>query len=167
MDLSQNDMHGHGSMALSYFFSKPTNLKHLNLSATNVFDDDLRCICSSLMSEDHRLEEFNLSHNKLTGKSMIIMGEYITCSTKSCTLTNLNLSWNELQVQGATYLAQAISASGLKCVIKKLNLAANGLTDEGGQQIAASCMKNKSLLDVDMAQNGLTGRTCFVFVRVS
>ena len=172
LDLSQNDMHGHGSMALSYYFSKPTNLRNLNISASNLFDEDLRSICTSLMSERHKLEVFNLSHNKLTGKGMIIMGEYVTCETKTngeqiCTLTDLDLSWNELQVHGATYLAQAISVSGLKCVIKKLNLAANGLTDEGGQQIAASCMENTSLTNIDMAQNGLTGRTCFVFVRVS
>lgn len=174
LDLSQNELHGAAAVALSQYFLQPTCLMHLNTSTCMLTDEDIRSISYSLANpesttEHHCLKTWNLAHNRMTHVGMVGLCEYLTAKDLNgsyvCTLTELDLSWNSLQLAGAQTISNALRNVGDKCKLSNLYLSANGLTDSGAQLIGSMMIHVGSLSDVNLTQNSIGGRACFVFAR--
>lgn len=171
LDLSHNDLHGLAAIAISQYFDRGSALTHLNLSECNLSDDDIYPICNTLSHAMNALENLNMSHNRLTHRGMAHIVDFLVSKTAhsgfNCHLKSLDVSWNEVGLHGATLLATAINSRGSGFGIEKIDISSNAITDEGGQRIGAAVMKNTKLNELVLCQNGLTGRTCFVWARVS
>lgn len=169
LDLSHNDLHGQAVIAISNYFEHGTALNILNMSECRLTDEDITPICSTLSFVRNQLKEWNISHNRLTYRGMSHVVDFLLSKTAhsglNCHLKSLDISWNEIHLQGATLLANAIGQLGSSFGMEKLNVSSNAITDEGGQRIGAAVLKNDKLHEVMLCQNGLMGRTCFVWAR--
>lgn len=170
LDLSINDLHGAGAAALARYFQLPTSLEYLDIHSCLLTDDDLRPICIALSNDDHCLKTWNISHNKISVSGMQALCDYFTCRDMAgefkCRIQHLDISWNELQYHGCLAFANALATWGSACTLQRVDVTANSITDEGAQRIGASLLKNKSMVELNLCQNGLGGKSCFVLARV-
>jgi hypothetical protein len=76
----------------------------------------------------------------------------------------LDMSWNAIGDIGAMEFAKALTQSNRTLV--KLNLAANAINDHGGQRFMDSILFHHILEEVNLSQNSVSSRTCFVASQV-
>lgn len=162
LDLSQNDLHGHGSHALASFFIDPTSLEYLDISSCKLKCNDICLICSALVDHENCLTSFFVAGNNIDS-TVAVSSLADLVAHPSCSLTDLDLSYNKLSVVAGGIFAVAVGDNN---TLVTLNVSANCLSDIGAQSIATSLLKNKSLENVIVTHNAIGGKACFVFARV-
>jgi len=156
LDLSLNDMHEDGIHALASFFKARTVVEDLDLSSCGITCADTKDLFSVLASHPNRLQEVRISGNEIAAEGTEYICRFLT--SPNCRLELLDLSWNHVGEQGAVTIAAALPGNNSLLL---LNLASNGLGDNGGQRIMHS-MRYHGMQKLNLSQNDLSHRTCFV-----
>lgn len=76
----------------------------------------------------------------------------------------LDLSWNNIGDNGAMEFAAAMNNQNNSLI--KLNLAANAINDHGGQRFMDSIAFHSTIQEINLSQNNISNRTCFVVSQV-
>ena len=154
-------------------------LKELNLSHTNIGEEDCKQI-ASLLSRSQTLEEFDIRSNSLTSDNIhiILNGLHKNSSLKhlvmvynhmsldhmkslsvylqdrgKCKLETLDLDNCNIESETAVELAHGLSHN---CSVKTLNLSYNDVGDEGATALGQTLLKNKTLTRLTLYKSGIT-----------
>ena len=154
-------------------------LKELNLSYTNIGEEDCKQI-ASLLSRSQTLEKLDIGSNSLTSDNIhiILNGLHKNSSLKhlvmnnshmsldnmkslsvylqdrgKCKLERLNPRYCNVEPETAVELAHGLSHN---CSVKTLNLAGNDVGDEGATALGQTLLKNKTLTEMELINCGIT-----------
>ncbi|XP_045893172.1 NLR family CARD domain-containing protein 3-like [Micropterus dolomieu] len=132
--------------------SKPSYLRELQLSYTNLKDSEMEILCTGLMSTNCTLEILSVSHNRLTDKSCKMVSSAL--GSKPSPLTVLDLSYNVLHDSGVRALCDALMNP--HCGLKTLRLSFCKVTGEGCAALASALRSDHcSLWELDLSFNHL------------
>eukprot|EP01039_Chlorochromonas_danica_P011301 gene11301-12608_t len=163
LDLSFNGMHDQGAKAIAQHFRHRGNvLRYLDLSNCSLECSDISIMCSSLKVYNNMIEELYLSGNKIRGEGAAELCSYL--SSSMCKLISLDLSWNTIGDNGALEFGQSLAEKNRTLLV--LNLAANAINDYGGQRFMDSIAFHPIIQEINLAQNNISDRTCFVVSQV-
>ena len=154
-------------------------LKELNLSHTNIGEEDCKQI-ASLLTHSQTLEKLDIGNNSLTSDNIhiILNGLHNNSSLKhlamednhmsldnmkclsvylqdrgKCKLETLELRNCNIEPETAVELANRLSHN---CSVKTLYLSYNDVGDEGATALGQTLLKNKTLTDLTLNNCGIT-----------
>ena len=152
-------------------------LQKLDLSETDLYDDQARTISDCLKS-NNSLQELNMSSNEITSKAAKEIGETIQVNTTlrkldvhdnrisddgvvaisnglKCnnSLQELNMSHNEITSKGIKKIGEAIQVN---TTLQKLDISGNRISDDGAAAISDGLKSNNSLQELKMSSNQIT-----------
>jgi hypothetical protein len=170
LNLSQNDVDGDCSKALSTYLAKSDcPLKCLIMQNADVDDDECHRFVTSLMvSNNLNFKELDLSKN-IIGKSenlntvmpdLTTGGEALAdlLCANTCHLDTLRLGWNMIRLDGAKELARSIAVS---TYVTHLDVSYNALGKEAGEILGKSLLTNKALKYLNISNNNINSTACF------
>ncbi|CAI2379577.1 unnamed protein product [Moneuplotes crassus] len=131
-------------------------LKYLNCSNCRLIETTSLCLMRGLKNSQPDLIELDLSRNKISDRSCIVLGEYVKGAYY---LTKLDLKWNLISSKGATKLFKGLLV-GASC--KNLNLSYNCLSKYESLEMIEelSNLINQSLVHLDLSQNHMSASAC-------
>ena len=174
-----SDINRGGAVAVVSALCDHKVLKVLNLSNTNIGEEDCKQI-ASLLSRSQTLEKLDIGNNSLTSENIHII---LNCLHKNsslkhlvmydnhmsldnmkslsvylqdrgkCKLETLNLYHCNIEPETAVELAHGLSHN---CSVKTLNLYDNDVGDEGATALGQTLLKNKTLTDLTLNNCGIT-----------
>jgi len=159
LNLSSNTVHQEGSRAISFLIcDAQCVLTELSLSTSGLTCSDLPPLMQGLRRDGSTVTNLNLSNNQIAVQGSMSLSDLL--SFDRCAIRRLDLSWNKVGTDGAVAIANSLCKNNSLHV---LLLTANGIADRGGQRLAVSLDENSSLVEMSLAQNNITGGSCFVF----
>ena len=123
LNLSCNDFHSDGMMAISNFASNFPNLSELDVSY-NHLDIASANYIAKLIKENNSIKSINVSSNVLTDGSAAIIAEALSQNTNAICL---DVSDNKITNTGAKFLIESVIDGG---VIRELNLKYNPIKQD-------------------------------------
>ncbi|XP_078421476.1 NACHT, LRR and PYD domains-containing protein 3-like [Cetorhinus maximus] len=181
LDLGANPLGDSGVKLLSVALRNlGCKIQRLGLKDNNLTDSCAKDL-ASVISTNQSLTDLDLSFNRLgdsgvkllsvalrtSGCKIQRLGLWGTDLTDSCaedlafvfnrSLTDLNLGKNKLGDSAMKQLSVALRGSD--CKIQKLNLRGNRLTDSCAEDLASALSPNRSLTDLNLAENSLTDQS--------
>ena len=173
------DINRSGAVAVVSALCDHKVLKALNLSHTNIGEEDCKQI-ASLLSGSQTLEELDICGNSITSDNIHIVfdGLHKNSSLKhlpiyfnhmsldhvkslsvylqdrgKCKLETLNLMHCNIEPETAVELAHGLSYN---CSVKTLNLSDKHVGDEGATALGQALLKNKTLTVMKLDNCGMT-----------
>jgi len=150
------------------------NLRIFNISSNDIAENVAESI-ACFLSQNCKLEELHLGHNKLQAAGGIKIAEMSNITnlkkfdifsnnitedaaesivyflSQNCILEELDLSFNKLQAAGAIKIAEICNITNLR----KLNISSNGITEDAAESIAHFFSQNCKLTWLDLSHNKL------------
>eukprot|EP00981_Chlorochromonas_danica_P013117 scaffold5887_cov173-Ochromonas_danica.AAC.1 len=117
---------------------------------------------TSLVNLDLSFNGMHDQGNKIRGEGAAELCSYL--SSSMCKLISLDLSWNTIGDNGALEFGQSLAEKNRTLLV--LNLAANAINDYGGQRFMDSIAFHPIIQEINLAQNNISDRTCFVVSQV-
>jgi len=159
LDLSLNKIGDEGGMAIGHVLKDNFGLRKINLSNTDIGDDTIVSICSSL--KQVIIEENNINNKPQSKlKKMISQSSILTDDSQASTtstITTLMLNNNNITSKSCPILASLLSISPR---IKKLTLINNNIGDEGIKILCTEGLnsyENTGSLEIlDLSKNNIT-----------
>ena len=173
------DINRGGAVAVVSALCDHKVLKELDLSNTNIGEEDCKQI-ASLLSRSQTLEKLNIGNNSLTSDNIhiILNGLHNNSSLKhlvmkvshmsldhmkclsvylqdrgKCKLERLDLNICNIEPETAVELAHGLSHN---CSVKTLDLSFNDVGDEGTTALGQTLLKNKTLTKMELTDCGIT-----------
>lgn len=129
------------------------NMTITKLSLTDMFFDSTVCLQVARVIEFcSSLRDINLRNCRMGPKGGILVGKAIESAASR--LVTIDLSNNRIGSLACVPIGR--SMGNTSCTIRSLFLQSNDLCDDGVIVIAKALLKNSSLLDLDLADNGMT-----------
>ncbi|KAM3918676.1 NACHT, LRR and PYD domains-containing protein 12-like isoform 2-T2 [Leptodactylus fuscus] len=150
--LANNDLSDTSCTQLASVIKNNQSLKILGLSSNHLSGPHFSDLMDALSSPACRIEELNLSHNKLPDTSCTQLASGIR---KNQSLKILDLSNNCLSGPHFSDLMAALSSPA--CRIEELRLDGNALPDTSCTQLASVIRNNQSLKILLLSYNHLSG----------
>lgn len=119
----------------------------VNLIGNNLMDEGTEIVAESLMND--KVEDLNLSCNRITGKGVQALVQFLRTST---TLRQLCLFGNKISNAGAIAIADALKEN---TSLEVLSLGDNLIGDEGAVALANSIEAHPTLRLVDLSGNAI------------
>jgi len=157
LDLSRNRLTHASVLALKPFLQgKQQSLQRLTLAHSGIGDLEMRTLVD-VADDSHCLTYLDLSYNRITSKGAAL---FATCLDKvDCYLQTLDLGWNMVSKNGAREIGKSLLYN---TSLTTLHLAYNQFGVHA-QVLANSLLSNTTLLDLDMANNAVSGPAAMVF----
>ena len=167
LKISDNNLGTHGAEAIHRMLitEPPINLITLELSRVGLTDKQCEELVRGLIevgtstAGTHSLQKLDLSHNKMSSRGGVALGDLLGLEGSQCAITDLNLSWNVLSGRGAIRLGEALAGED---TLQTLNLAYNGFGKSGALSLGKALETNETLSYLDLTSNNVGGQACMV-----
>ncbi|KAM9812219.1 NACHT, LRR and PYD domains-containing protein 3-like [Syngnathus typhle] len=127
----------------------PRNLRHLDLSYNDLYDDGLEALAAGLAKPQCTLQVLRLSRCNLSKKSCEVLASVLS---SPCNLRDLDLSYNLLYNDGLEALAGGLAKP--KCSLQVLGLKSCMITTRGCVSLAKALQSNPfHLQELDLNNN--------------
>ncbi|XP_037123120.1 NACHT, LRR and PYD domains-containing protein 3-like isoform X3 [Syngnathus acus] len=142
----------------------PRNLRHLDLSYNDLYDDGLKALAAGLAKPQCTLQVLGLSRCNLSKKSCEVLASVLR---SPCNLRDLDLSYNLLYNDGLEALAGGLAKP--QCTLQVLGLKSCMITTPGCVSLAKALRSNPfHLQELDLNNNnyGKKGKQALVEVQM-
>jgi Ran GTPase-activating protein (RanGAP) involved in mRNA processing and transport len=132
-----------------------STLLNIDLSSSELGDDDVSILAQSLGSRNTTLNKLNLAWNSITSTGVGVLLE--TMEQSSHHMTDLDLQQNLIGGEGASLLARALDNNALPN-LTRLSLCNCGIGENGFMALVSALEQNTSLLHLDLRTYSLSER---------
>jgi regulator of replication initiation timing len=150
LELNEVNLTDSGLEKLSESLPNHKSIFRLSLVNNYLTSKSLESFCSVLLST--KLEELNLSQNKVGDIGAHLLGKMLSDNDFICTLKRLDISRNEISHKGGSQFFHCIQHNAN---LDKLNIEGNALGSKVGQSLHFLMLYNFALTDLNLKACGL------------